>query len=190
MSNQATEKKSAANKVVTGEIRLSYAFLFEPKAQDDGSKKYSTAVLIPKSDKATLSRIKAAIDSIKKDPKSEKIWGKPFNSEMKTGLRDGDLKADENPEYAGHYFFNCSSFQKPGILDRSRRPIVDPSEVYSGCYARVSVNFYAFNKGGGKGIGVGLNNVQKLRDGEPLSGRSRAEDDFDALDGEDDEFLS
>jgi hypothetical protein len=189
MSNQATEKKVPANKVITGKVRLSYAYLFEPKTQDDGSQKYQTAVLIPKTDKETLNKIKAAIDAVKKDPKSEKLWGKPFNAEMKSALRDGDLKGDEHPEYAGHYFFNCSSPQKPGIVDRKRTPITDPTEVYSGCYARVSVNFFAFNKGGGKGIGAWLNNVQKWEDGEPLSGSSRPEDDFDSLDDEDDEFL-
>jgi hypothetical protein len=191
MSNQTTEKKNSITKVVTGKARLSYANLFVPKAAEEGQNpKYSVAVLIPKSDKATLTRIKAAIDAVKKDPASEKLWGKPFNSEMKAALRDGDLKADENPEYAGHYFFNCSSFQKPGVVDRNLNPVLDQNEVYSGCYARVSVNFYAFNKGGGKGVAVGLNNVQKLEDGEPLSGRSRAEDDFGALDGEDgDDFL-
>lgn len=187
----STEKKRPANRLITGKARLSYAYLTEPKKQDDGSEKYQTAVLIPKSDKETLLRAKAALDTVKKDPKSEKIWGKPFNAEMKSALRDGDLKADEHPEYAGHYFFNCWSKTQPGTVDRQRRPI-DASELYSGCYARVSADFFAYNKGGGIGIGAYLNNIQKLEDGERLSGGSTPEDDFDTLDGEEelgDDFL-
>jgi hypothetical protein len=187
MANQ----NQLSNKVVTGKTRLSYAFLFTPKPQKTGDPKFSTAVLVPKSDKATLARIKAAIDAVKKDPKSEKIWGKAFNAEMKSPLRDGDLKSDTNPEYAGHYFFNCSATRKPGIVDKDLNPIIDPDEVYSGCYARVSVSFFAYNQGGGIGIGAWLNNVQKRADGERLSGGASAEEDFaDGLESSDDDFLS
>ncbi|MDF2873358.1 MAG: hypothetical protein K0R22_41 [Sporomusa sp.] len=190
MSNQG--KSKPANRVITGKVRLCYAYIFTPKPGDKptDTPKYSTAVLIPKSDKATLSQIKAAIEAVKNDPKSEKVWGSRFNSEMKSALRDGEVKAEKNPEYAGHYFFNCSNTRKPGIVDRFKNEITDPSEVYSGCYARVSVDFFAFNKGGGKGIGVSLNNVQKWADGEPLSGGSRAEDDFDELEFDDDDILN
>ena len=185
----STTKKRPANRLITGKVRLSYAYIAEPKKQDDGSYKFQVAVLIPKSDKETLILAKAAIDSVKKDPKSEKVWGKPYNTEMKSALRDGDLKADEHPEFAGHYFFNCWSKNQPGIVDRNRK-LLDPAEIYSGCYARVSADFFAYNKKGGIGIGAYLNNIQKLEDGERLSGGSRPEDDFEPLEGEeDDEFL-
>jgi len=186
MSNQA----KSPTKVVTGKVRLSYANLSKPKPQKNGGDpKYGTAALIPKSDKETINKFKAAIEAVKKDPTCIAKWGGKVPGELKLPLRDGDLKADENPEYAGHYFFNCSSTQKPGIIDRNKNEILDPSEIYSGMYARLAVNLFAFNTDGNKGIGVGLNNVQKWADGEPLSGRSRAEDDFDD-DLPEDDFLS
>jgi hypothetical protein len=173
-----------ATKVVTGKVRLSYAHLFTPKAIEEGQEpKYSVCLLIPKSDTATVKKINAAIEAAKKA--GEKILvnqnGKmPTN--LKMPLRDGDEERADAPEYAGHWFINANSAQKPGVVDQNVNPVLDQSEVYSGCYARASINFFAFNKAGNKGIGCGLNNVQKLADGEPLSGRTRAEDDFDAVD--------
>ena len=177
--------------VITGKVRLSYANLFTPKASEDGGDpKYSVAILIPKSDKATLNKVKAAIEAVKASPEAQKKWGGKVPAGLKLPLRDGDEKADTNPEYAGHYFFNASSKQKPGLVDQQRNPVTNDTEIYSGCYARVSVNFYAFNQKGNKGIGAGLNNVQKWADGEPLSGRKRAEDEFDDLPAdEEDEML-
>ena len=93
-------------------------------------------------------------------------------------------------EYAGCYFINANSATKPGVVDASCQPIHDTSELYSGIYGRASINFYAFNANGNKGIACGLNNLQKLRDGEPLGGKSRAEDDFADMDDDDDDFLS
>ena len=175
----------ASTKVVTGKVRLSYVSVFD--VNDKG--KYSTAILIPKSDKATIDKIKAAIEAVKVDPKSATNWGGKFLANFKTPLRDGDTDRDveKNPEYKGHYFLNANSGQKPGVVDAQLNPIMDKNEVYSGCYARVSLNLYAFNVDGNKGIAAGLNNVQKLGEGEPLSGRSRAEDDFTAVE---DDFLA
>ncbi|MCI1574712.1 MAG: DUF2815 family protein [Weizmannia coagulans] len=175
-----------ATKVVTGKIRLSYAHLFEPHAVEEGQdKKYSTAILIPKTDKKTLNAIKAAIEAAKEAGKS--TFGGKIPANLKTPLRDGDEERPDQPEYAGHYFLNCSSKTKPGVVDQQLNPILDSEEVYSGCYARVSINFYAFNKAGNKGIAAGLNNVQKLADGDYLGGRSRAEDDFDVVEEYEDE---
>ena len=87
----------------------------------------------------------------------------------------------------GHWFINANSTTALQIVDRQVKPILDRSEVYSGCYARVSLNFFAFNSNGNKGIACGLNNLQKIRDGEPLGGKPRAEDDFATAD--DDDFL-
>lgn len=175
----------STSKVITGKVRLSYVNVFD--VNDKG--KYSVAILIPKSDKATIDKIKAAVESVKTEAKSAQVWGSKFLASFKTPLRDGDTDRDveKNPEYKGHYFVNCNSGQKPGVVDAALNPIMDKSEVYSGCYARVSVNFYPFNVDGNKGIAAGLNNVQKLAEGDPLSGRSRAEDDFTAVD---DDFLS
>ena len=106
---------------------------------------------------------------------------------MKLPLRDGDAERDDEA-YKGAYFVNANSTTAPQIVDKAVQPILDRSEVYSGCCARVSINFYAFNTNGNKGIACGLGNIQKVRDGEPLSGRTSAADDF-ATDLDDD-FLS
>lgn len=167
-------------KVVTGKARLSYVQLFEPKADDQGKLKYSVAILIPKTDKATIDKINAAVEVAKQEGKAGK-WGGKLPPNLKLPLRDGDTERDA-PEYKGHYFINANSLQKPGVVDANVQPILDRGEVYSGCYGRVSLNFYPFDSKGNKGVGAGLQNVQKLADGEPLSGRSRAEDDFTAAD--------
>lgn len=174
--------KNQATKVVTGEVRFSYLHVFEPHAIEEGQdKKYSVSLLIPKSDKKTLAAIKKAIEAAKEAGKSTKFGGKiPAN--LKMPLRDGDVDRPDQPEYAGHYFINANSTNKPGIVDANVQPIIDSTELYSGCYGRASVNFYAYNVSGNRGIACGLNNIQKLRDGETLGGRSRAEDDFEPVD--------
>ncbi|MBU5594892.1 DUF2815 family protein [Amphibacillus sp. MSJ-3] len=187
--------KNQATKVVTGEVRFSYLHVFEPHAIEEGQQeKYSVSLLIPKKDKATLNKIKKAIEAAKEAGKSTKFGGKiPAN--LKMPLRDGDVDRPDQEEYAGHYFINANSTNKPGIVDANVDPILDSTELYSGCYGRASVNFYAYSVSGNKGIACGLNNIQKLRDGDTLGGRSRAEDDFDAVEveGEDegmDDFLN
>lgn len=179
---------NTTTKVVTGEVRLSYAHLFEPWSNDpDIPAKYSTAILIPKSDKKTISAIKSAIEAATASGKSRfgDSWGKKG---VKTTLHDGDTEADleANPEYEGHYYMSVSSNTQPGIVDRLVNPILDSSEVYSGCFARVSINAFPYNAKGNQGVSFGLNHVQKLRDGDYLGGRTRASDDFDALEDEDD----
>ena len=183
----ATEAKQT--KVVTGKVRLSYAHLFEPYSfSEDQEKKYSVCVLIPKSDKATLQKIKSAIEAAKAAG-IEKFGAKWAKAKHTIPLRDGDAELEEGKkdgdEYAGHYFINVSSKTKPGVVDSQVQPILDSTEVYSGCYGRVSINFYPYDTAGNRGIGVGLNNVQKLADGESLGGKSRAEDDFEVEDDED-----
>lgn len=183
-----------ATKVVTGEVRFSYLHVFEPHAIEPGQDpKYSVSLLIPKSDKKTLTKIKKAVEAAKKAGESTKFGGKiPAN--LKTPLRDGDVDRPDQEEYAGHYFINANSTGKPGLVDADVNPIMDSTELYSGCYGRASVNFYAYNVSGNRGIACGLNNLQKTKDGETLGGRSRAEDDFDAVeveeDYEEDDFLS
>ena len=107
---------------------------------------------------------------------------------MKLPLRDGDIDRPEDEAYADSYFFNANSRQAPQVVDQNVQPILDQSEVYSGCYGRISVNFYGFNNNGNRGIAAGLGNIQKLRDGESLGGRSNAEEDFDAV-GDEEDFL-
>ena len=179
-----------STKVVTGKVIFSYVNIFKSRAfQADQDAKFSICLLIPKEDKATLKKIKAAIDEAIQEGISSKWNGKkPAN--VKLPLRDGDEeRADEAPEYEGMMFLNANSTQKPGIVDKDLNEILDPDEVYSGCWGRASINFYPFSVNGNKGIGVGLNNVQKLKDGEHLgAARASAESDFDDDFEDDDEF--
>ncbi|MBT2287999.1 DUF2815 family protein [Paenibacillus albidus] len=167
-------------KVVTGKVRFSYCHIFKPQAMEVGQDpKYSLCILIPKSDKETLKKIQAAINAAIEAGKSK--WGGKTPPNLKKPLRDGDTEkdTDDYPEYKGHYFINATSKQKPGVIDRDKQEVLDSTEVYSGCFGRVSLNFYAFDTKGNKGIAAGLNNVQKIADGDYLGGRSSAEDDFD-----------
>ena len=182
----------STTKVITGKVRFSYVNIFKSRAFQAGQDaKYSVCLLIPKEDKATIKKIKAAIDAAVQDGISSK-WGGKKPANLKQPLRDGDAeRADEAPEYEGMYFLNCNSTQKPGIVDKDLNEILDPDEVYSGCWGRASINFFPFNTNGNRGIACGLQNIQKWCDGEPLNGRVRAEDEFDALDDVDDEdFLN
>ena len=179
-------------KVITGvNTRWSYVNAWEPKSINGGAPKYSVSLIIPKSDTKTIEKIQAAIQAAYEEGQGKlKGNGKsvPALSVLKTPLRDGDAERPDDEAYADSYFVNANSGTAPGIVDADRNPIIDRSEVYSGVYGRASINFYAFNSNGNKGIACGLNNLQKIRDGEPLGGKSRAEDDF-ATD-EDDDFLS
>lgn len=179
-------------KVITGRrTRLSYANVWSPKAGPNGGKEaYSCVLLIPKDDKKTVEAIRNAIKEAYEEGKSKlKGSGKtvPPLASIRTPLRDGDAERPEQPEFADHYFVSAKSYVAPGIVDLDRKEILDHSEVYSGVYARASVNFYAYNTNGNKGIACGLNHLQKIRDGEPFGGRGRAEDDFANLDDEDEE---
>lgn len=171
-------------KVITGEVRLSYAHIWEPSAIEGNEPKFSVSVIVSKNDKETLKAIKEAVEEAKETGKGK--WNGKIPAVLKTPLRDGDVERPDDEAYAGCYFFNASSKNKPGIVDENVQPILDQSEVYSGCYARVAVNFYAYNANGNKGIAAGLGNIQKLRDGDSLGGATRAEDDFEAVDHEED----
>ena len=176
-------------KVITGvNTRWSYVNAWEPKSINGGAPKYSVSLIIPKSDTKTLEKIRAAIQAAYEEGQS-KLKGNgrsvPALSALKTPLRDGDAERPDDEAYANSYFVNANSGTAPGIVDADRNPILERSEVYSGVYGRASINIYAFNSNGNKGIACGLNNLQKIRDGEPLGGKSRAEDDFAEADEED-----
>ena len=179
-------------KVITGpRTRWSYANVWDPKSINGGTPKYSVSLIIPKSDTVTINKIKAAIEAAYKEGEA-KLKGNgrsvPPLSAIKTPLRDGDVERPDDPAYANAYFINANSATAPGIVDADRNPILVRSEVYSGVYGRASINFYAFNSNGNKGIGVGLNNIQKLKDDDRLgAARASAESDFGGDDFEDDE---
>lgn len=175
-------------KVITGKVRFSYVNIFKSRSFQPGQEeKFSICLLIPKKDKKTIADIKAAIQAAVNQGVSDKWNGKkPAN--LKLPLRDGDEERADGAEYMDMFFLNANSNQKPGVIDMYKNEILDPTEVYSGCWGRASINFFPFNSNGNKGIAVGLNNIQKLGDGEPLGGaRASAEDDFD--DDFDDEML-
>ncbi len=176
-------------KVITGpDTRWSYANVWDPKSINGGTPKYSVSLIIPKSDARTLAKIKTAIEAAYKEGEAKlKGSGKtvPALSAIKSPLRDGDTERPDDPAYAHAYFVNANAASAPGIVDADVNPILTRSEVYSGVYGRASITFYAFNSSGNKGIACGLNNLQKIRDGEPLGGKASAEEDFAADDDED-----
>ena len=170
---------NVSTKVVTGKVRFSYAHVFEPAAMSEGQEpKYQVSLIIPKSDLKTLGAIEKAIEAAKvagKAKLADKTGKIPAN--IKIPLRDGDVDRADDEAYADSFFINASSNRKPGVVDAQLNEIIAPEEFYSGCYGRASINFYAFNANGNKGIAAGLQNLQKLAEGEPLAGAS-AEQDF------------
>ena len=191
-----TAHKNAVNpaKVITGVCRLSYANIWQAKSINGGAPKYSASVLIPKSDTKTVAKVKAAIQAAYEEGEGKlKGNGKtaPSLASLKTPFRDGDTERPDDEAYAGHWFINANSNTAPGVVDANREPIYDTSEIYSGVYARVSLSFYAFNSNGNRGIACALQNIQKVRDGEALGGKSKAEDDFnDNFTSDDGGFLN
>ena len=182
-------KISSATKVVIP-CRISFANIFEAKSINGGEAKYSVSCLIPKEDKKTLLAIHKAVEAAKEDGKTRK-WGGKIPPNLKLPLRDGDIDRPDDEAYADSYFINASSREQPGVVDRKRVKITDPLALYSGCYVRASINLYPFNANGNRGIAAGLGNLQFWCDGEPLNGRVKAEDEFDALDDSNEEdFLN
>ncbi len=177
-----------ATKVVTGKARLSFAHVWEPASVNGSNPKYSASVIIPKHDTDTITRINAAIEAAITEGVGKFGGKKPNKATLKLPLRDGDTDRPDDEAYKDSYFINCNSTTAPQIVDRSVQPILDREEVYSGCYVRVSINFYAYNSSGNKGIAAGLGNIQKIADGEPLGGKTNARDEFSSLD--DDDFLN
>lgn len=173
-------------KVITGEVRLSFVHALEPDSFEGQDPKYSVMILIRKDDKETLGKVKRAIEAAVENGIRSK-WGGKRPKSLRMPLRDGDDEMD-GEEFEGTYFMRVSSKNRPGIIDRCKQPVEDSNGIYSGCYARVSMSMFPYDTAGNRGVSAGLNNIQVLRDGEPLGGRSRAEDDFDdAYDAYDDE---
>lgn len=171
--------ETPSTKVITGKVRFCYANVFVPTSiEEGGTKKYNISILIPKSDTVTIKKITDAVEAalqlgMEKVGKNGKVA-----PNLKMPLRDGDAERPDDSAYEGMMFVNANSTRKPEIVDKDREPIMSNDEFYSGCFGRASLNFYAYNASGNKGIACGLNNLQKLEDGEILAGGSSAEDDF------------
>lgn len=163
----------ATEKVLTPKFRVSFPAVFVPRAAMDGAEpKYSVVMLFPKT--ADLSKLKA----IAKQALVEK-WGDKIPKDLRSPFRDGNEK--ELDGYADCIFITASSKMKPGLVDGQKQEIISADEFYAGCYARATVNAYAYDRNGNRGVSFGLQNIQKLEEGEPFSGRTRPEDDFDAI---------
>lgn len=193
MPNNENRMNKGANvnptKVVTGVVRLSYANVWEPKSINGGAEKFSVSLIIPKSETKTIEAINKAVDAAIEEGRG-KFGGKiPSRSALKLPLRDGDIDRPDDEAYTGCYFVNANSNSAPEVVDKSLNPVMSRGEVYSGVYARVSINFYSFNSNGNRGVACGLGNIQKVCDGEPLGSKTSAADDF-ASDYDGDDFLS
>lgn len=168
--------------VTTGKVRLSYCHIWQPQVpQSGGDAKYSVTILIPKSDVNTLNAIYAEMESTKRTGISS-AWGGTLPPIVKIPLYDGDgVRPSGEPfgeECKGHMVITASAKNQPSVVDLNVQPILNQSDLYSGCYARASINFFAYNQAGNKGLGCGLNSIQKVSDGEPLAGGVSAQEAF------------
>lgn len=165
--------------------RLSYCNIFQPKAMAQGQEpKYSVSLLISKDQKKALAKINAAIDAAKQKGLDDGKWKGKIPAALKIPLRDGDIDREDDEAYANCFFMNANNKKKPLILDEDKQPVMDESEVYSGCYAKAIVTFYPYNSNGNRGIACSLDGIQKVADGEPLGGAITSADDFDMEDDE------
>lgn len=174
-------KKIKDTSVRLGEVRFSYTAVFQPKKNDDGTpSKYGVCIIIPKEDTETVNLVREAIDAAKQRGKLEK-WGGKIPANVKSCLRDGDIDREDDEAFAGCYFLNASSRNKPGVKvleDGVVSDALDEEDFYSGCYGAVTLDFFPYESSGNKGVGAGLNNVIKTRDGDRLSGGRSADEDF------------
>lgn len=170
--------------IITGLVRFSFVHIFEKTNFEDGKPTYSVSLLIPKSDKDTIRKIEKCISqaitdglttfNVKDEAAARRI------KKFWIPLRDGDEDKEDDEAYAGHYYLTAKAHtRRPGIVDKNLKQIIDPEEVYSGCYGRADISFFPFSTSGSKGIGCSLENIQKVKDGEPLGGVGRkAEEAF------------
>ena len=187
--SETKSPSTQSTKVITGLVRFSYLQVFEPsKVGDSEDLKYSVSLIIPKSDKKTVAAIQKAVAAATEAGKDSKFGGKVPKT-LKNPLRDGDEEREDDPAYANAWFLTVNSKTKPGLVDKDVNPILDREELYSGCYGKASITFYAFDVKGNKGIACSLNHLQKIKDGENLGGRGPASDDFEQEDEDDYSFL-
>jgi hypothetical protein len=166
-------------KCMTPMFRASFATLFTPRAFEGQEPKYSIVMLFDKKqDLSEMKKLAAEALNEKWPDKAKRPSG------LKNPFRDGDVEKPGIDGYEGKIFISANSKMKPGVVGPDCVPIITEDDFYSGCYARATVVCYAYDRAGNRGVAFGLQNVQKLKDGEPFSGRTRAEDDFDAVEGE------
>lgn len=164
--------ENKVKKVLTPTFRVSFPAVFQPKLNElSGKTEYSVVMLIDK--KSDLSAMKELVKNAAKEK-----WGEKIPQGIRNPFRDGDIEKAGREGYNGVYFVTAKSTQKPGVVDESLQPIINVEDFYPGCYARATVTAYAYDNKGNRGVAFGLQNLQKVKDGEPFSGKTRAEDDF------------
>lgn len=162
-------------KIKTPVFRLSYPDLLEARAYDDKTPaKFGLTMLIPKT--ADIESLREAARTV-----ARAKWGDKMPKDLRSPFRDGDEKEDE--AYHGHWFIKATSNKRPAVFNERVEPIVDASEIYAGCYCLATINPFAYDTKGNRGISFGLLAVQKVRDGEPFSGRGNPADDFEPVSG-------
>lgn len=169
-----SEKTKESIRVMTPKFRVSFPNLFKPKSAFEGQEPvYSVQMLIPKD---------TNIDELKRAAKkaATKKFGDELPKNFRWPFKNGNEKNLEN--YKDMIVIEARSKMKPGVVDRSLTEIIDAGEVYAGCWARATLVAYGYDKAGNRGVSFGLQNLQKVDEGEAFSGRSNAKDDFDALD--------
>ena len=168
-------------RVVVGPVRICYPNLFTPRSMVYGDElKFSCCFLVSKDDGPLIGKIRQAISRAQISGAS--LWGGEIPENLKLPLRDGDAERSEREEFVNHYFFNGTSREQPGVVNRQRKEIFDPREVYPGCYCNASLAFYPFQVGDSKGVACELINIQKVSEGEPITSRTTPDDDFQILD--------
>lgn len=175
------------SRVVTGVVRLAFVNLFSPRPNDDGTPgRYDVCILIDKDDKSTIDCINKAVEAAKARGVKEK-WAGKLPKNLLLPLKDGDDREDD--QYGGFencMFLNARSKSRPGIVDKTGAKILDEEELYSGCYALCGLSFFPYDNNS-KGVGVSIDNVMKIKDGEALAGKPSAESDFAGVAIDDDE---
>lgn len=175
------DQKFTSIKKTTPRFRVSFPHLHEPAGMDGQEKKYSIVMLFPKDSDMSWAKDALVAVMTERFGSDKSKWPKG----LKNPIRDGDDKESPLAGYENHFYLTARSKDKPGCVDAKLNDIIDPrEELYAGSYARATVAFYYYDKAGNRGIGIALNNVQKLGDGEKFSGKAAAKDDFDAAESE------
>jgi hypothetical protein len=153
-------------KFVTGQVRFTNLHLHKPISFIKGAEpKYTVTIIIPKSEKAEIARIKAVYKDV--ISANEALFSLKPLIKSTAKLKDGDLE-EVSLGYQNSYYLNATTIEKPGVVDIDLNPIIDLAEIYDGCYGRASLTFYPYTTDTGAGIAIGLNNIQKLHDGEKI----------------------
>lgn len=174
-------KERTESFVITGEdTRLAYLHAWKPKVVMGGEAKYSAIIIIPKENEEMIGTLNRAVEAAYAEGRErlkDDDGNVPALSDIEIPLKDGDEESYGSTKFEGCVFFRASTTIAPGIVDKDFKPITDHSLVYSGIYAKVSLSFYAYNKGR-KGIAVSMHNIMKIKDGEPMWRNRTPESDF------------